>query len=144
MMKLIRRTFRRRPVLGLTLAAIAFATVFAFAASLTVASDTLGAGNSVVASCDTDGVTTSYATEYDSSLGYKVTSVTVSDLGLNAGITNGACAGKAIKVELTGSSDTALEEETATLATPGTGSATLTGFSTSAESVTGVHVVISG
>jgi hypothetical protein len=144
MSKLARRILRRRPVLGVTFAAIAFTTVFAFAASLTVGSETLGAGNTTVAACDTDGVDATYATTYDTTLGYKVTSVTLANVGVDAGLTNGACAGKAVKVQLTGTGNSALEEKTATLANPGTGSATLTGFNTSASSVTGIHVVISG
>lgn len=53
-----------------------FAIVFAVAASLSITSTTLGAGTATVASCDTNGVATSFDTTYSSSaVGYKVTNV---------------------------------------------------------------------
>ena len=70
--------------------------VFAMAATLGgITSTGLGADTTVVASCDTDGVSVAYTTTWDAPNAiYEVTTVTVS--GLNA-----ACDGKAISVSLT-------------------------------------------
>lgn len=123
---------------GLTL----FGTALGSAASLGgISADGLGADDTIVASCDTDGVITSYTTAYNTtgSAGYKVATVTVGGL-------NNACDGDTIEVRLTGSSDSSLEAVNKTVETDaGSTSTTLTfGSSTLAESVTGVHVVVSG
>lgn len=70
--------------------------VFAMAATLGgITSTGLGADTTVVASCDTDGVSVAYTTTWDAPNAiYEVTTVTVS--GLNA-----TCDGKAISVSLT-------------------------------------------
>jgi hypothetical protein len=146
------RIVRRKPILTLVLGAAAFATVFAFAASLAVNSDYLGAGSDTVASCDTDGVKTAYGTIYSASTptGYKVTTVTVSEIGPNtqtAPITNDVCAGNTMKVTLTGENNASLAEKTVMLTSPGTGSdaqAIFTADNVAASLVTGVHVVITG
>ncbi|MBD0328874.1 MAG: hypothetical protein ICV64_02070 [Thermoleophilia bacterium] len=142
-----RRIVGTRWILALTLGATAFATVFAFAASLTVTSGGLGAGNAAVTSCDTDGVNTSHGVTYAATTGYKVTTVTVTNIGVNGASANGACAGKSMRVQLTGASNASLGEKTVTLASPGTGSDSQVDFTANdvaASSVTGVHVVISG
>lgn len=123
---------------GLTL----FGTALGSAASLGgISAQGLGADDTIVASCDTDGVTTSYTTAYNTTgtAGYKVATVTVGGL-------NNACDGDTIEVRLTGSSDSSLETVNKTVETDaGSTSTTLTfGSSTLAESVTGVHVVVSG
>jgi hypothetical protein len=132
----------KRFAVALAISAIVFGAVFAVAASLGVTSDTLGAGGASVVSCDTDGVTTSYAVGYDSSIpGYKVSSVTVN------GIDGTACNGKTMRVTLTGTSNASLAERTATL---GSGSSQDFDFSAgagspvSAAAVLGVRAVISG
>jgi hypothetical protein len=104
---------RTRVVIAVITALTVFATVFAVAASLNVTASTLGAGTGTVASCDTDGVTTSFDTTYSATAaGYKVTTVHI------AGITTPACDGKTMKVTLVGAADASLAEVTVTLATP--------------------------
>jgi len=70
-------SLRRRGLIAAAIGFCVFAVVLASAATLTVNSGDLGAGTDLVASCDTDGVTTSIATTYTSGTGYTVTSVTV-------------------------------------------------------------------
>ena len=120
-----------------------FGGVFGLAASLGVASDSLGAGSSVVAACQPGTLTVSYTPSYNASVpaGYRATTVTVG----NMDTTSGACGGKAIRVTLTGpgGSNASLGEQTGT--TPTSGSTMNFTFSTvSASDVTGVHVVIAG
>lgn len=131
----------KKIVFGLLFGLTLFGTAMGSAASLGgVTSNGLGADDTIVASCDTDGVTTSYATAYNttSTAGYKVASVTVGGL-------NDACDGKTIEVRLTGGSDASLENISKTIET-GAGTSTTLNFanSTLAESVTGVHIVIAG
>jgi hypothetical protein len=78
-------------IAGLTV----FGAVFASAASLGgLTSGSVGADNAAVASCDTDGVTTSYATSWDSADDrYEITSVTVANV-------NNACDGRTLSVSL--------------------------------------------
>jgi hypothetical protein len=77
-----------------------FGAVFASAASLGgITSGNVSADNAVVASCDTDGVTTAYTTSWDGTDDrYEVTSVTVS------GIAN-ACDGRTLSLSLTDASN---------------------------------------
>jgi hypothetical protein len=104
---------RNRLIIAIITGLTVFSTVFAVAASLNVTAATLGAGTGTVASCDTDGVATSFDTAYSAAAaGYKVTTVHVS------GITTPACDGRTMKVTLVGASDAALAEVTITLATP--------------------------
>jgi hypothetical protein len=104
---------RKRALIAAIAALALFSTVFAVAASLNVTSASLGAGNATVASCDTDGVATSYDTTYNvSPVGYKVTIVHVT------GIATTACDGKAMRVSLVGAGDALLAEQTMTLGTP--------------------------
>jgi hypothetical protein len=84
---------RRRLVIVLVAATAVFGAVFAFAASLGVSSASLGAGDAVVSSCDTNGVSASYSTTYSS--GYKVSAITVSGIAA-------ACDGKTVSATLTG------------------------------------------
>jgi hypothetical protein len=131
---------RKRIVLGLMAGAMVFSVVIGMAASLGgITSDGLGADDAVVASCDTNGVTTSYTNSYSSTgtAGYKVGNVTV------AGIAD-TCDGDDISVTLTGTGGTSLGEQTSTVPT-GVGTSVAVSFAASnvlAESVTGVHVVI--
>jgi hypothetical protein len=104
---------RKRLIIATLIGITVFAIVFAVAASLTVTSSSLGAGTGTVASCDTDGVTTSFDTAYSqAAAGYRVTTVHV------AGIATPACAGLTMKVTLIGAADLSLGEQTVTLATP--------------------------
>jgi hypothetical protein len=114
-----------------------FGGVVASAASLGgLTSSNLGANNTVVASCDTDGVTISYANAYDATAGaYKVGSVTVG--GIAAG-----CAGQVLNVTLKGSTGTSLAATSVTVS--GTSETMSVSGTVLAESVTGAAVVISG
>jgi hypothetical protein len=104
---------RKRLLIAALVGISVFAIVFAVAASLTVTASTLGAGTGTVASCDTNGVATSFDTSYSSSAsGYKVTTVHVT------GIATPGCDGLTMKVTLIGALDASLAEQTATLATP--------------------------
>jgi len=101
-----------------------------------VTSDDLGADDSVVASCDTDGITTAFVSVFAGGE-YKVDKVTVSGV-------NNTCDGQAIQVTLSGTAGS-LEEVSTTVPTAAATSQTIEfGNTTAAGSVTGVHVVISG
>jgi hypothetical protein len=115
-----------------------FTTVFAFAATLGVTSDGVGAGNAAVASCDTDGVSTAYANDWDATdKRYEVTSVTVSGIA-------DTCDGKLLKVSLADSSNVRLGDGSVTIPTGAGTTATVGSLSTNpaASAVTNVHVVI--
>ena len=104
---------RNRIIIAVITGLTVFTTVFAVAASLSVTASTLGAGTGTVASCDTNGVTTSFDTAYSAAVaGYEVTTVHVS------GIATPGCDGLTMKVTLVGAADAALAEVTVTLATP--------------------------
>jgi hypothetical protein len=132
---------KKRLVFGLLFGVTMFGAVMGSAASLGgITADGLGADDTIIASCDTDGVTTSYTTAYNAtgSAGYKVATVTV------AGLAN-ACDGKAIEVRLTGAAGSLEAANKTVESDAGSTSTSLTfGSSTLAESVTGVHIVVSG
>jgi hypothetical protein len=84
----------KRLLLALLFGTFVYSIAFASAATIGTVTDAgVGAGNTVVASCDTDGVNTAYGTAYSSSApaGYNVTTVSVTAI-------NAACNGKAISV----------------------------------------------
>lgn len=83
----------KRLVLALLFGTCAYAIAFASAATIGTVTDAgVGAGNTVIASCDTDGVNTAHGTTYSASTpGYTVTSVNVTNI-------NTACNGKTISV----------------------------------------------
>jgi hypothetical protein len=115
---------------------VTFGAVTAFAATLSVSSNKLSAGNTTVANCNA-AAQVSYATAYASSIpGYAVSTATIT--------TASTCAGMAYKVTLSGAGNTSLGEQTGTL--DGTGGATTPAFSptVSAALVTGVAVTITG
>ena len=134
----------KRLLTALLAGAIVFATVYGFAASLTVNTASLGAGTTAVAACQNATLTASYAVLYDSAIpAYKVGVLTVNGLDTTAG----KCPSKAFKVTLTGpgASNTSLGEVTGTTPASGTSfTADFTSANVSAASVTNVHVVISG
>lgn len=130
----------RRTVLALLGGILAFALIAGAAASLGgITSGDLGADDAVVASCDTNGVTTSYTSAYSATgaAGYKVDDVTVGGISDN-------CDGQTMTVTLTGAADAELG--TITQAVPVAAAFTnVLDFSSEAvlsEDVTGVHVVI--
>lgn len=111
-----------------------FGTVSAFAASLDLQSQTLGADDAVVVACDaTTPIVASYTTAFAAG-GYGVTRV---DLTSPA-----ACVNKAVKVTLTDSLGASLGEVTGTVTATST---TLTlATPVSAAAVTGISAVIAG
>jgi hypothetical protein len=135
----------KRTVLAIVIGTVVFGTVYGLAASLGVNSQTLGAGNSSVAACQSGSLTATYAVVYDATIpGYKVGAVTVTGLDTTSS-TN--CGSKAFKVTLTGpgASSASLAQVTGT--TPGSGitfTADFTSTATPAANVTGVHLVITG
>ena len=133
---------KKRIAIASASAAVIFGGVYGLAASLGVSSQSLGSGNSAVASCQSTTLTPSYATTYDSTLpGYKVGVVTVNGLDTTAG----KCASKAFKLTLVNSSNTSLGEVTGTTPASGTSfTADFTASNVSAASVTGVHALVTG
>jgi len=126
-----------RYLLAGLVAAVAFGSFVAMAASLGgITAEDLGADDSAVASCDTDGVTTSYTIVYDAvDARDEITETIVG--GVAAG-----CAGQTITVTLTNSADAVLDTASAVAAA---GSNTITSATPpSAELVANVHVVITG
>jgi hypothetical protein len=134
----------KRLLLALVIAALIFGGVYGLAASLNVNTQTLGAGNTAVAACQSTALTVSYATSYDSTIpGYEMNTVTVNGLDTTS---TPNCASKAYKISLTGSSNTQLTEVTGTTPASGTTftSSSLTSLNILAANVTGVHVTITG
>jgi hypothetical protein len=130
---------RKRIFIAILSGLLVFASVFALAASLGgVTSGKVGADNTTVASCDTDGVTTSYATAWDATnKRYAITSVTVSGV-------NDACDGQTLSVSLTDSSGTSLATgSTAIPTSAATAFAVSMSPNPSAKLTEGVHVLIS-
>jgi hypothetical protein len=126
----------KRNLIAVAVALVVFGGTFAFAASLGgVTTGTVGDSATVVASCDTDGVNTSFsAPAWDSvSQHYGVSTLSVSSI-------NAACNGDTIDVTLTDSSGASLGEGTGTVAA---GAASVT-FPTpvASSSVEGIEVVI--
>jgi len=115
---------------------VTFGAVTAFAATLSVTSKSLGAGNQTVASCNA-GAVVSYTTSYSSTVpGYIVATAPIT--------TAAGCSGMSFRVTLTGSGNSSLGEQTGTLDGAGAGTATFTSLNVSAALVTGVSVAITG
>jgi hypothetical protein len=134
----------KRLGLAAMLGALVFGGVYGLAASLNVSTQTLGAGNTAVAACQSGTLTASYTTAYDSTAGgYEVTAVNVSGLDTTS---SPNCASKAYKITLTGSGNTSLLESTGTTPASGTtfSTASLAASNVLATSVTGLHVTIAG
>ena len=130
---------KRRLVIAILAGLLVFAGVFAMAASLGgITSNKVGADNTAVASCDTNGVTTSYATGWDATdKRYEITSVTV-------GGVNDACDGETLSVSLTDSTGAQIGSGSVAIPTSAATSHTVTmSTAPSAQSTTGVHVLIS-
>lgn len=115
---------------------VVFGAVTAFAATLTVNTKSLGAGNATVSSCNASASVT-YNTSYSATLpGYKVTTAPVTSAV--------ACATMSFKVTLTGASNASLGEVTGTLDASGNGSPDFSASNVAASLVTGISVVITG
>ena len=115
---------------------VTFGAVTAFAATLSVSSKSLSAGNATVASCNASAQV-SYNTAYAASLpGYKVTTAPVT--------TAGGCASMSYKVTLTGAANASLGEITGTLDGTGAASPDFSASNIAASAVTGVSVAVTG
>jgi hypothetical protein len=128
---------------GAAVAIAVFGGVYGLAATLNVNSDSLGAGTSAVAVCQTGTVAVGYGATYSAGApGYQATTVTLGNLDTNSST---GCGGKAVRVTLTGpgASNASLGEQTGTAPTSGT-SMNLSFTGVKASDVTGVHVVIAG
>lgn len=129
-----------RTLIASLLALTAFGAVFGSAASLGgLDSERLGAGASVVASCDTDGVKVSYEQTYSPAPepGYKVTEVTVSGVA-------DACDGQTLAVTLADSGNASLGTGSLSIPTgPATSHTVSVAPSTPVGSIANAHVVIS-
>ncbi|HTO26754.1 MAG TPA: hypothetical protein VMJ49_12670 [Gaiellaceae bacterium] len=127
----------KRILIAVTVALAVFGGAFAFAASLggITAAGTVGDSAAVVASCDTDGVTTSFsAPAWDAGIKH----YGVTDLGVS-GI-DAACDGDTIDVTLTDSSGASLGEATGTVS--GTSASLTFSPAVASTSVEGIEVVI--
>lgn len=137
------KSSKKRLLLGVLAGAMVFSMIIGMAASLGgITSNSLGADDAVVASCDTNGVTTGYTNSYSTTgtAGYKVGNVVVGSIA-------DACDGKTMSVTLTGAGGTSLGSQTTTVDVDSATSDTsdtlsLAASNVLAESVTGVHVVI--
>ncbi len=120
---------------------VVFGSVTAFAASLTVNSTSLGAGNGTVASCNASA-SVSYTSAFDTTSNvYELATVTVATV---AGAPS-VCATKAYKITFLDASDAAVGSEvTGTLAAGGGDTATVTSQHIAASAVTKLAVVITG
>jgi hypothetical protein len=118
--------------------ALTFGTVYGFAASLNLNTDSLGAGRTVVAACQAGAMTATYSSSYSATApGYQVGTVTVNGL-------TSACYGKAYKVTLANGSDVSLGEATGTTPASGTSFAATFSPAVGAATVAAISVVISG
>ena len=137
-MRKIRNTTRAtKIVLAAVVASIVFAGVYGFAASLSLTSSGLGAGNAVVAACGT-GINAAYTTAYSATIpGYSVSQVNLTAIPA-------ACLSKAYRIQLTGAAGAAVGSEmTGTLPASGTTANISTSGNVDASLVTGISVVVS-
>lgn len=117
---------------------VVFGGVFAFAATLGgISTATIGANNTAVAACDTDGVTATYTSAWDATdKRYEISTVTVSGVA-------DTCDGQTMKATLTDSSGAQLSEGSLSIPTSGATSFNVSlSASVSASAASGVHVII--
>jgi hypothetical protein len=118
--------------------ALTFVTIYGFAASLSLNTDSYAAAHTAVAACQSGTLTATYTSSYSTTVpGYTLGTLTVT--GLQAG-----CYTKAYKVTLSGTSDVSLGEATGTTPSSGTTFSATFSPAVNANSVLGVSVVISG
>ena len=130
----------KRKTLAIVSAVAAFAAVSASAASLgALTSTSLGAGTTIVAPCDIDGMAASYTTAYNAGTSqYIVTAVKLT--GVNA-----ACGTLAADLTLSDSLNASIGSATVASLTVAAGVATIpVGGAVSAKAVTNLSLVISG
>ena len=135
------RRSRRQAIFALALGLVGVGGVLASAASLNIANSTLGAGTTVIASCDTNGVSLVYTNTYVPSAGrYNTSAVTVNGL-------NNVCDTKRLDITLKQNTGAVLGSGSIlSLSLPiGTTSATVAiSPAANANLVRGAAVVISG
>jgi hypothetical protein len=129
---------KRRTGIAVLAGLLVFGGVLAMAASLGgITSTKVGADNVALASCDTDGVSTSYSTAWDGTDDrYEISTVTVSGV-------NDACDGQTLSVSLTDS--TSNQIGSGSVAIPSSAATSFNVSLTTAASAkdsTGVHVLI--
>jgi hypothetical protein len=127
----------RRAVIASVVGLAATGGILASAAALSVNANTLGAGTSVIASCDTDGVTVSYTSAYNAAAGaYRTTAAVISGIAA-------ACDAKSIDVTVSGAGGASLANGTGTIAAGGTHTVT---FASAVDPalITGAAIVITG
>jgi len=134
----LKALMKKKTLFAFVLALTIFGAVYGFAATLSLNTNQLSAGNATVASCQTTTPMASYTVAYDSTLpGYKVATVVVTSLDV-------ACASKAVSVTLTGTSNALLQTVTGSVPVGG-GAVTLTPVApVSAASVLGLSVAVNG
>lgn len=129
----------RRTIAGALAGLTVFGAVFAMAANLGgITGGQVGADSTTVTGCDTDGVTTSYASAWDATdERYEVTSVTVS------GIAN-TCDTRTLSVSLTDSTGAQIGSGSAAIPNDAGATSVAVSLSTaaSAQLTVGVHAVI--
>jgi hypothetical protein len=115
----LKALMKKKTLFAFVLALTIFGAVYGFAATLSLNTNQLSAGNATVASCQTTTPMASYTVAYDPTItGYKVASVVVTTL-------DAACATKAVSVTLTGTTGALLQTITGTVPAGG-GVVTLT------------------
>ena len=128
----------RRVIIGLVVAGVVFAGVFAFAASITVSPSSLGAGSGSTSACDSSVGVTYPSPTFTNGTGYTISSVTVT------GLDTTACASKTVYVTLTDGSNNSLTNGSGSAAVPGSGTTVAVSLAgaTSAAGVLNAHVTI--
>lgn len=133
----------RRAIVASLLGLTVGGGVLASAASLGVTGNTLGAGTTVIASCDADGVTLKYGHTYSALLplvpgvpgSYRTSSVIVSGIAA-------ACAGKALDITLKDSAGLVLASGSVASIAGTSATVTFAGTGADAAAVVGAAVVI--
>ena len=126
----------RKRLTAVILAVLVFSLIAASAASLGgINSAQLGADATLVASCDTDGVSATYGTSLGAAGEYVVDDVTIDGI-------DPLCVGQDIEVTLSDGTGAALGTYTGTVT--GSPETLSTGDTVLAEAVEGIAVVISG
>lgn len=129
----------KKYLLPLGAGVVVFGSVTAFAATLTVNSSSLGAGNATVTSCNSAAAVTYGTTPTANAKTYDVSTATVTTSGTGTG-----CANMSFRVTLLGAGGTTLGEKTGTLDGTGAGSADFTTLTIPASDVASVAVVVTG
>ena len=127
----------RRFLLCLVAGTTAWAATYAAASRLPVTAGAMGSGSVTPATCDPDGVTTSYVTGFSNTAGYTVTSIVVGGIA-------SSCQGRQVSVAVVDSADRNLASGGPGAVPAGGGAVTvpLSG-AVAVSSIVRVHAVIS-